>query len=281
MRHFENPSIHKSHMIGVAQYFWKSGSVCSCAESFSSPRDTDRYDQFQNHNIIKQLHITLKCVIRIDLSLDTSSAHCSPNCPRAEMPNFWKIFLNKSIWTLAGAAASCARSFGQASPHLSVVRPLLINWAGRTFYLQLLGPSPIFLISNPLESKCRTKFLITGHWQKQKKTYFVVLILILAFLPNSRHYFEPFTCLNEGPQSLLWSGNRIPLTWPLGTFPAFSSRYFWENHRNDYSIFQSVSNRGRLAPTENRRKILPPAGGGKRAVAQASSGRRREHLILL
>lgn len=164
MRHFENPSINKSHMIGVAQYFWKSGCVCSCAESFSSLRDTDRYDQFQNRNIIKHLHITLKCVIRSVLSLDTSSAHCSPNCPREEMPNFWKIFLNKSIWMLAGAAASCACSFGQASSHLSVVRLLLINWVGYTFYLQLLSLSPVFLISNPLESKCRTKFLITGHW---------------------------------------------------------------------------------------------------------------------
>lgn len=58
----------------------------------------------------------------------------------------------------------------------------------------------------------------------------------MAFLLDSHHYFEPFTCLNKGCQFLLRSGNCIPLIWLLGTLPAFSFRSFWEHHRND-SIF--------------------------------------------
>lgn len=85
------------------------------------------------------------------------------------------IFLNASSWMLAGIAASCARCFGWA-PHICQPSDyrLWAVWAGCAFYLQLLSPSPVFLIFNPPENKFRTEFCITGYWQKQKALYFVV-----------------------------------------------------------------------------------------------------------
>lgn len=95
----------------------------------------------------------------------------------------------------------------------------------------------------------------------------ILLILTLAILPNSHHYCEPFLCLNKGPRYLLWSGKRIPLTWLMGTFSAFSSGSFQEHRRNDYSVLLSVSNRSWLTSAENSRNVLPLAGGGKMAIA--------------
>lgn len=114
------------------------------------------------------------------------------------------IFLNGSSWKLAGMAASCARCFGWA---LHICQPSdycwWAVWAGWAFFIQLLSPSPVFLIFNPPENKFRTEFCITGYWQKQKALYFVVVIVILAFLPNSHNYFKPFICLNKDPWFLL------------------------------------------------------------------------------
>lgn len=186
--------------------------------------------------------------------------------PRAEIPNVWKIFPQQEHLYAGTRCSQLCSLLWKGFPHLPVVKLLLIDnvWAGHAFFLELLSLSPVFLILNPLKSKFVAKFLIAGLWPKYKKLYFVVVILILAFLLDSHRYFEPFICLNKGSHSLLRTGNCIPLTWLLGTLPAFSFRFFWENDRNDYSIFLSVSDRGQVASAENSRNILPLWAMGRR-----------------
>lgn len=65
---------------------------------------------------------------------DTCSVHCSLNCPRAEMPNFWKIFPNKSICMVAGTCQLLSLLW-TGFLNLPVTSLLLIGsvWAGHAF----------------------------------------------------------------------------------------------------------------------------------------------------